>query len=102
MLNKVILFCACNLPTLLFQIIRLTPVYMLVIMVGTVALPYMIRGAMQPEGNDVYMAGCRTKWWTNLLYVNNYVTEDMVCVRMYVSIYVTEDMVCVRIMWATM
>ena len=28
--------------------------------------------------------------------MGNYVTEDMVCVRMYVSNYVTEDMVCFR------
>ena len=58
------------------HVYRLTPPYMLVLMVGTVLVPFFMRGAMQPEGDDLFMAECRTKWWTNLLYVNNYVIED--------------------------
>lgn len=50
---------------------------MLVLMVGTVLLPYFITGPMAPEELP-YMGTCRESWWKNLLYVNNYVTDKKV------------------------
>ncbi|XP_045194786.2 uncharacterized protein LOC123550421 [Mercenaria mercenaria] len=58
---------------------RLTPSYMLVLMVGTVILPYILNGPMWTEDDLPYMKTCRTNWWTNLLYVNNYVNTDEIC-----------------------
>ncbi|WAR11321.1 NRF6-like protein [Mya arenaria] len=59
---------------------RLTPPYMLVIMVGTVLLPYAISGPFWPEGDLSFMAACRKNWWTNLLYCMGwswYLANDM-------------------------
>ncbi|XP_052816345.1 nose resistant to fluoxetine protein 6-like [Mya arenaria] len=69
---------------------RLTPPYMLVIMVGTVLLPYIVSGPFWIEGEFPFMSGCRKFWWTNLLYVNNYVHTDDTCLGW--SWYLANDM----------
>lgn len=59
--------------------LRLTPPYMLVLMVATVLWPYFSQGAlfMNPnEDTHPQMKWCRDNWWVNLLYVNNYVRTN--------------------------
>lgn len=58
---------------------------MLILMVGTVLLPYLVTGPMSPEGDLPYMDTCRDSWWTNLLYVNNYVVDKVVCILHYIK-----------------
>ncbi|WAR04826.1 LOW QUALITY PROTEIN: NRF6-like protein [Mya arenaria] len=58
---------------------RLTPPYMLVLMFGTVLSPYLISGPLRIPGDLPTMLECRKNWWTNLLYVNNYVENDHMC-----------------------
>ncbi|WAR11329.1 NRF6-like protein [Mya arenaria] len=68
---------------------RLTPPYMLVLMFGTVLSPYLIMGPLRLT-NDI-MGECRKNWWTNLLYINNYVELDhWVCMGW--SWYLANDM----------
>ncbi|XP_052811638.1 nose resistant to fluoxetine protein 6-like [Mya arenaria] len=67
---------------------RLTPPYMLVLMFGTVLSPYLIMGPLRLT-NDI-MGECRKNWWTNLLYINNYVELDHWCMGW--SWYLANDM----------
>ncbi|XP_045192777.2 O-acyltransferase like protein-like [Mercenaria mercenaria] len=59
---------------------RLTPPYMLILMCGTVLYKYLTQGPLsQGEGESTFMVNCKDSWWTNLLYVNNYVNVDKSC-----------------------
>ncbi|WAR11331.1 NRF6-like protein [Mya arenaria] len=69
---------------------RLTPPYMLVIMVGTVLLPYIVYGPFWLEGEFPFMSECRKTWWVNLLYINNYVHAEDACLGW--SWYLANDM----------
>eukprot|EP00058_Branchiostoma_floridae_P023935 XP_002609425.1 hypothetical protein BRAFLDRAFT_124632 [Branchiostoma floridae] len=56
---------------------RLTPTYMFVLMLYMWVLPYMFSGPFWPPAPlDPY---CGENWWTNLLYVNNVVNDDRMC-----------------------
>ncbi|WAR07238.1 NRF6-like protein [Mya arenaria] len=85
-------FCAIMYATVSvdsFFTLRLTPPYMLVLMFGTVLSPYLIMGPLRLT-NDI-MGECRKNWWTNLLYINNYVELDhWVCMGW--SWYLANDM----------
>jgi hypothetical protein len=60
---------------------------MLVLMVGTVVLPYVLNGPMWTDDDIPFMGTCRKTWWTNLLYINNYVkTDQMVCLLFYLCL----------------
>ncbi|XP_064611188.1 O-acyltransferase like protein-like [Liolophura sinensis] len=57
---------------------RLTPIYMIVIMMFTGLHKYVIFGPLLPR--DMSNAeNCKTNWWTNLLYINNLVRVDDMC-----------------------
>lgn len=58
---------------------RLTPAYMLILMVFTTLMRYWGSGPMWPTG-DVPYDNCKTAWWTNLLYVNNFVHLEKSCI----------------------
>ncbi|KAK3102399.1 hypothetical protein FSP39_011136 [Pinctada imbricata] len=57
---------------------RLTPMYMAVLLIFAGLFPYLGNGPMWPEGNGP-AENCRQNWWTNLLYVNNLVKVDGMC-----------------------
>lgn len=69
---------------------RLTPPYMLIILVGTILYRYIGNGALQPDGDNTFMGSCRDNWWTNLLYVNNFVKTKEMCMGW--SWYLANDM----------
>ena len=54
---------------------RLTPAYMLVIMVYVCLTPYWMEG---PFWQDTVADrdNCKTSWWTNILYINNLVKPE--------------------------
>ncbi|XP_045192779.2 nose resistant to fluoxetine protein 6-like [Mercenaria mercenaria] len=58
---------------------RLTPPYMLIILVGTILYRYIGNGALKPDGDNPFMENCRDNWWTNLLYINNFAKTDKMC-----------------------
>ena len=51
---------------------RLTPAYMLVIMIYVCLSPYWGDGPMWSSSNPD-RDNCEDSWWTNLLYINNFV-----------------------------
>ena len=55
-----------------FLCYRLTPPYMLVMMVFLALYPYLGSGPMWPK--EAAKDSCRDTWWYNLLYINNFVT----------------------------
>lgn len=69
---------------------RLTPAYMLILLVGAVLYKYFGFGALNPMTDNSFMSNCKTTWWTNLLYVNNLVKPDESCMGW--SWYLADDM----------
>lgn len=68
---------------------RITPPYMLVVMVSGCLTQYWATGPSYPtqEGLD---PNCKANWWTNLLYINNLVNIDKMCFG--ISWYLSNDM----------
>ena len=56
------------------RIWRLTPPYMICVLLSTNLSKYLGTGPIYPlEGFDAF---CKDSWWTNLLYINNLVKTD--------------------------
>ncbi|KXJ81468.1 hypothetical protein RP20_CCG019556 [Aedes albopictus] len=64
-----------------YRYVRLTPVYAYVILLHATWLVRMQDGPRWKLGVETERAFCRRNWWTNLLYVNNYVHADQPCVQ---------------------
>ncbi|XP_055610840.1 nose resistant to fluoxetine protein 6-like [Uranotaenia lowii] len=64
-----------------YRFIRLTPAYAYVILLHATWLPKMQNGPMWPRGTSTERYFCRKNWWTNILYVNNYVNADEPCLQ---------------------
>ncbi|CAF0932692.1 unnamed protein product [Brachionus calyciflorus] len=71
------------------RIWRLTPPYMLVLMVSALLSKYLGKGPMYPK-DGFEINKCQNSWWTNLLYINNLVKTDEPCLG--VSWYLANDM----------
>ncbi|XP_014662242.1 PREDICTED: nose resistant to fluoxetine protein 6-like, partial [Priapulus caudatus] len=68
---------------------RLTPVYMLLLMVDVCLVRYFGSGPLWPkDGFEVNY--CSKTWWTNLLFINNLVYSDQMCMGW--SWYLANDM----------
>ncbi|XP_055623467.1 nose resistant to fluoxetine protein 6-like [Toxorhynchites rutilus septentrionalis] len=61
--------------------IRLTPVYAFVILLHATWLAKLQDGPFWKLGVGLEREMCRRNWWTNLLYINNYVKADQACVQ---------------------
>ncbi|XP_050398153.1 nose resistant to fluoxetine protein 6 [Patella vulgata] len=68
---------------------RLTPVYMMVLMIDVCLLRYIGDGPLWPQ-KGFELNECRDTWWTNLLYINNLVKNDHQCFGW--SWYLANDM----------
>uniref|UniRef100_A0A182YEG2 Acyltransferase 3 domain-containing protein n=1 Tax=Anopheles stephensi TaxID=30069 RepID=A0A182YEG2_ANOST len=66
---------------ILYRYVRLTPVYAFVILLHATWLLKLQTGPMWRWGAETEQTFCRRNWWTNLLYVNNYVHADEPCVQ---------------------
>ncbi|ETN67035.1 hypothetical protein AND_001167 [Anopheles darlingi] len=60
---------------------RLTPVYAFVILFHATWLLKLQYGPIWRWGAETEQVFCRRNWWTNLLYINNYVNADQPCVQ---------------------
>ncbi|XP_067686795.1 nose resistant to fluoxetine protein 6-like [Haliotis asinina] len=58
---------------------RLTPVYMIVIMVYTGFMRHLVDGPMSNAVRLNDAENCHSNWWTNLLYINNIYKNDEMC-----------------------
>uniref|UniRef100_A0AAG5DK72 Acyltransferase 3 domain-containing protein n=1 Tax=Anopheles atroparvus TaxID=41427 RepID=A0AAG5DK72_ANOAO len=66
---------------IVIRYIRLTPVYAFVMLFHATWLSKLQVGPLWRWGSETEQAYCRRNWWTNLLYINNYVRADQPCVQ---------------------
>ncbi|KAL1505742.1 hypothetical protein ABEB36_005235 [Hypothenemus hampei] len=59
--------------------IRLTPAYVIIIGFNLTWLPDIGSGPFWKSVIGLENQRCKTSWWTNLLYINNYVNTDNLC-----------------------
>lgn len=59
-----------------FRYIRLTPAYLAVIALYATWLPRLGDGPLWDSRMELERERCRSSWWINILYVNNYVGTD--------------------------
>lgn len=71
------------------RIWRITPPYMIMIMISACLTKYLGSGPFFPP-NGFEINYCSNSWWTNLLYVNNFVNLDQLCLA--ISWYLANDM----------
>jgi peptidoglycan/LPS O-acetylase OafA/YrhL len=69
---------------------RLTPTFMLVVLVSVNLTAYFGRGPLFPSLHGFEPEGCSKYWWTSLLYVNNLIKPDGMCLG--VTWYLANDM----------
>nr|CAI5836893.1 unnamed protein product [Callosobruchus analis] len=69
--------------------IRLTPAYVVVIGLYATLLPRLGSGPFWESKIGLEQERCLSSWWTNLLYINNYVSTDRLC--MFQSWYLAVD-----------
>ncbi|XP_050094016.1 nose resistant to fluoxetine protein 6-like [Anopheles aquasalis] len=66
---------------ILYRYIRLTPVYAFVILFHATWLLKLQKGPIWRWGAETEQVFCRRNWWTNMLYINNYVNAEQPCVQ---------------------
>ncbi|XP_050091632.1 nose resistant to fluoxetine protein 6-like [Anopheles aquasalis] len=73
----------------LFRYIRLTPAYLAIITIYATWLPRLGDGPLWQQRMALEQQRCQDSWWRNLLYINNYVGTDSMC--MFQSWYLAAD-----------
>ncbi|XP_055939748.1 nose resistant to fluoxetine protein 6-like [Argiope bruennichi] len=81
--GKINLFILC-----LHRFIRLTPVYALLIAFNTLVFKYTGSGPFWGEDSNV--EACKKYWWWNLLYINNFLPMESMCLTW--TWYLANDM----------
>ncbi|GFQ81274.1 nose resistant to fluoxetine protein 6 [Trichonephila clavata] len=71
-----------------FFLIRLTPVYMLLIAFNTLVFKYTGSGPFWGDDSDI--GACKRYWWWNLLYINNFLPLESMCITW--TWYLADDM----------
>ncbi|XP_047546002.1 nose resistant to fluoxetine protein 6-like [Vanessa atalanta] len=77
------------LPILVFRYIRVTPAYMIVILFYMTWLPKIGEGPLWEGRLRLEQERCMDSWWANILYVNNYIKTERMC--MFQSWYLAVD-----------
>ncbi|XP_059617661.1 nose resistant to fluoxetine protein 6-like [Phlebotomus argentipes] len=73
----------------IFRYIRLTPAYMAVLFLYMVLLQKLGSGPLWDARIGLEQERCESSWWINLLYINNYLGTDKLC--MFQSWYLATD-----------
>nr|XP_018899951.1 PREDICTED: nose resistant to fluoxetine protein 6-like [Bemisia tabaci] len=73
-----------------YRWLRIVPLYALVIAFYTFVMPSLGEGPVWNRFVERDVAYCRKNWWLNLLFINNYVHSDQLC--MIHSWYLSVDM----------
>ncbi|CAK1551594.1 unnamed protein product [Leptosia nina] len=76
-------------PILVFRYIRVTPAYFIVILFYMTWLPKVGEGPLWGNRIQLEQERCMDTWWANILYINNYVRTDRLC--MFQSWYLSVD-----------
>ncbi|KAK0094750.1 hypothetical protein PV326_010087 [Microctonus aethiopoides] len=72
----------------IFRYIRLTPAYLIIVGLYATWLPKLGSGPLWSRMIEE-KARCQTSWWTNIIYINNYINTDKLC--MFQSWYLSVD-----------
>ncbi|UJR11689.1 hypothetical protein I4U23_015870 [Adineta vaga] len=71
--------------------IRLTPVFLLMILISINLTPYFGQGPMYPIEQGFESKGCREgSWWTSIFYLSNFIKSDDMCLN--IGWYLNNDM----------
>ncbi|XP_015911602.2 nose resistant to fluoxetine protein 6 [Parasteatoda tepidariorum] len=73
---------------IIHRLIRITPVYAVLIAFNVTMFKYIGKGPFWEEDSDVDI--CRENWWWNLLYINNFLPLESMCVTW--TWYLADDM----------
>ncbi|XP_055540332.1 nose resistant to fluoxetine protein 6-like [Wyeomyia smithii] len=73
----------------IFRYIRLTPAYAAIIALYATWLPRLGSGPLWDQRMEPEQARCQASWWRNVLYINNYLGTDQLC--MFQSWYLAAD-----------
>ncbi|XP_068628049.1 nose resistant to fluoxetine protein 6-like [Battus philenor] len=76
-------------PILIFRYIRVTPAYAVVILFYMTWLPKIGEGPLWKDRMLLEQERCMEAWWANILYINNYIKTDHIC--MFQSWYLAVD-----------
>ncbi|CAH2063670.1 unnamed protein product, partial [Iphiclides podalirius] len=76
-------------PILVFRYIRITPAYVVVILFYMTWLPKIGEGPLWVNRMQLEQERCAENWWANILYVNNYIRTENLC--MFQSWYLAVD-----------
>ncbi|XP_059144570.1 nose resistant to fluoxetine protein 6-like [Physella acuta] len=68
---------------------RLTPLYMIVLAVGTNLYDHIVKGPLKADEFEEFYQ-CKDKWWSHMLYFNNFYRPDKKCMTW--SWYMSVDM----------
>ncbi|CAG9562960.1 unnamed protein product [Danaus chrysippus] len=77
------------LPILIFRYIRVTPAYLIIILFYMTWLPKIGEGPLWEGRLQLEQERCMEVWWANILYINNYISTDKLC--MFQSWYLAVD-----------
>jgi peptidoglycan/LPS O-acetylase OafA/YrhL len=72
------------------RLIRIAPIYFFVFMIYVNILPYIGTGPAWPLLEYKYRVACNEYWWTNLLFINNFVPSSGTCMTW--SWFIANDM----------
>lgn len=76
-------------PLTFLRYLRLTPPYLAIISL-TFVFPLLSSGPVWRETTEPIVEACYESWWTNLLYINNFVQTEKLCLMH--SWYLSNDM----------
>ncbi|KFB44171.1 hypothetical protein ZHAS_00012011 [Anopheles sinensis] len=71
------------------RLLRLLPAYAFVVLLQVAALPYFMEGPFGKQFLGEATDNCLRNWWTNTLFINNYVGADQPCLLQ--SWYIAAD-----------
>ncbi|XP_018573256.1 uncharacterized protein LOC108912502 [Anoplophora glabripennis] len=63
------------------RILRLTPALATLILFYATLLEYMVSAPFWPSLADILQGECERNWWVTLLYVQNFVNSNAMCIR---------------------
>uniref|UniRef100_A0A182UXI0 Acyltransferase 3 domain-containing protein n=1 Tax=Anopheles merus TaxID=30066 RepID=A0A182UXI0_ANOME len=73
--------CWDYLQSIVYRFLRLTPVYAFMLLLDATWLIRLQDGPIWKRVAETERTHCRTNWWANVLYVNNYVTVSEPCLQ---------------------
>uniref|UniRef100_A0A1Y9J0F2 Acyltransferase 3 domain-containing protein n=1 Tax=Anopheles quadriannulatus TaxID=34691 RepID=A0A1Y9J0F2_ANOQN len=73
--------CWDYLQSIVYRFLRLTPVYAFMLLLDATWLIRLQDGPIWKRVAETERTYCRTNWWANVLYVNNYVTVSEPCLQ---------------------